>query len=310
MTMSEIEISVIVPTYNRKNILVRCLKALFNQNFPREKYEIIVVDDGSTDGTEDLVRKVATSSPCALRFFKQRKKGPAAARNVGVRSARGKLILFTDDDCIADENLIREHVHWHEIHRDENVAVLGYTTWHPELRVTPFMYWLEHGGPQFAYYRLRHGEEVDSFWTCNISLKRSFMLKNGLFDEDFPYAAHEDTELGCRLRKKGLRIIFNKNAITYHYHPTDVERYCHRMRIVGRSAVILGKKHPEFLGPLLQTHNNFMRRKKILDIAIPLLKRLCYLVDQRGYKCPILFMKMTMYYYYHLGVEDMLKGYA
>jgi glycosyltransferase involved in cell wall biosynthesis len=86
--MSEIEISVIVPTYDRKNVLTRCLRALFDQNFPREKYEIIVIDDGSTDGTEDLVRKMATPSPCALRFFKQRKKRPTAARNVGLEMRR------------------------------------------------------------------------------------------------------------------------------------------------------------------------------------------------------------------------------
>jgi glycosyltransferase involved in cell wall biosynthesis len=306
ISMDRIEISVVIPTYNRKNILIKCLSALFNQNYPKERYEVIVVDDGSTDGTEELIRKMGIISPCSLRFFKQKKKGPAAARNLGIKNAQGRLILFTDDDCIADKNLIREHVGLHEIYYNENIAILGYTTWHPELRVTPFMYWLEHGGPQFAYYRLKHGEEANYFYACNISLKRSFMLENGLFDENFPYAAHEDTEIGYRLKKKGLKIIFNKNAVTYHYHPTDVEKYCYRMKIVGRSAVILNKKHPSIFQLPSQVQNNSMR-SKILDIIVPPLKKLCYLADQKGYKCPSIFMRMILNYYYKKGVKEMLK---
>lgn len=304
MTINKIKISIIIPTYNRKNVLIKCVKAMFNQNYPKDKYEIIIVDDGSTDATEDLVKELIKEAPCQLQYFKQGNKGPAAARNIGIKNTKGELILFTGDDCIADKNLIKEHVYWHEIYNNENVAILGYTTWHPELKITPFMYWLEHVGPQFAYYRFKHGERVDSLWTCNISLKRNFMV---FFDEDFPYAAHEDTEIGYRLQKRGLQIIFNKNAITYHYHPTDIEKYCYRQRIVGISAVILHKKHPSSFALPLQNKSWRGISWSICEFIIPYLKRFVLWIDQRNIKLPYLVYRVIMSYYFQLGVNEMIN---
>lgn len=237
-------LSVIIPTYNRKEILKKCLNALFNQTYPKSDYEIIVIDDGSTDGTEELVKSIINGSPCVLRYFKQENKGPAVARNVGIENANGEIILFIGDDIIATSTLLEEHIKWHKNYPEDNVAVLGYVTWSPEIEITPFMKWLENGGPQFAYYKLRHGQKVpwNSFWTCNISAKKRFLIENGLFDEDFPSAAYEDSELGYRLHKKGLKLLFNKSAIAYHYHYTSLDDACQRMIKVGESAYMFSKK--------------------------------------------------------------------
>ena len=242
------KISIIIPTYNRKDILFKCLNALFNQTHPKSQYEIIVVDDGSTDTTPKLVKKLTNLSPVPLNYFKQANKGPASVRNLGIMEAKGDIILFIGDDIIATPHLIEEHVKWHtENFPEDNVAVLGYVTWSPEIEITPLMYWLEHGGPQWSFDELEEEEIVNfhRFITANISLKRNFLLNNGLFDQDFPYAAYEDTELGYRLEKKGLKIVYNKKAVGFHYHPTDIYDFANRMKKMGESVTIFCNKHPE-----------------------------------------------------------------
>jgi glycosyltransferase involved in cell wall biosynthesis len=239
-----LNITVIIPTYNRENILKECLTALFRQTYPSSGFEIIVIDDGSTDGTESVVKKIIANSPVKLRYLKQENRGPAAARNAGIKNAQGGIVLFIGDDIIATETLIEEHMKWHESYAENNAAILGFVTWSPDIKITPFMIWLENGGPQFCYHNLKHGCNVpwSNFWTCNISLKKEFLLEYGIFDEDFPYAAYEDIELGYRLYKKGLRLLFNKSAMAYHYHYTSLDDACKRMLKVSRSKYIFSRK--------------------------------------------------------------------
>ena len=97
-------ISVIIPTYNRAGQLKDCLDSLFNQTY--KNFEIIVIDDGSTDCTEDLVRDLQKEHK-NLKYLKQKNKGPAGARNLGIKKARGKIIVFCDDDCTADKEWIK-----------------------------------------------------------------------------------------------------------------------------------------------------------------------------------------------------------
>jgi len=247
LRMAGVVLSIIIPTYSRAKILEKCLNALLGQTINPSAYEVIVIDDGSTDETRTLVELLAIRAIGSIRYFRQAHRGPAAARNIGVRNAKGSLVLFLGDDIVASPTLLEEHLRWHKKHPENNVAVLGYVTWSPEIEVTPFMRWLEEGGTQFRYREIVGRKEVpwEFFYTSNISLKRDFLLENGLFDEDFPYAAHEDVELAYRLRDRKLRILYNPRAIGYHHHPTTFEDACRRMVQVGESAVILCRKHPE-----------------------------------------------------------------
>jgi glycosyltransferase involved in cell wall biosynthesis len=243
--MLDIKITVVIPTYNRKDTLKKCLNAVFNQSYPKAGYEVIVIDDGSTDGTEGLVSSLLNDSPCTLRYFKQEHKGPAAARNVGIKSAYGKIILFIGDDIIATPTLLDEHIKWHKDYSNDNVAVLGYVTWSPEIKITPFMRWLEKSGVQFGYSLIEKYDDVpyNFFYTSNISMKRKFLLENnGFFDEEFPYAAYEDIELGYRLKKAGMILKYNNEAVGYHYHHTTLDDTCRRMIMVGESSQMLAKK--------------------------------------------------------------------
>lgn len=232
------QLSVIIPTYNRKDKLAKCLRALLAQTYPAEDFEIVVADDGSTDGTEGWVAGFIAGDLERIRYFRQGNKGPAAARNLGVKNARGSIVLFLGDDIIAEPGLVEKHALWHAENPGGNNALLGYVTWARDLRITPFMKWLEHGGPQFAYHELTDGAEADPakfFYTCNLSLKRDFLLNNGLFDEDFSAAAYEDIELGLRLKKKGLKLRYSEAAMGWHDHATSLKAACRRMRMVGEA---------------------------------------------------------------------------
>ena len=206
-------ISVVIPTYNRCDTLKKALVAYLDQTALQSIAEILVVDDGSTDSTGGVVELMARESVVPIRYLLQENKGPAAARNVGIREAAGELILFTDDDIIPQRDLVAQHLEWHRNFPGEETAVLGYVTWAPEISSTPFMKWygLE---ALFSYAELAGRSKIDYryFYTCNISLGKYFLHRNGIFDEDFKVAAWEDIELGFRLDRAGMRLLYNPNS--------------------------------------------------------------------------------------------------
>lgn len=230
------ELSVVIPTYNRAGILPRCLRALFDQRDVDVAWEIIVVDDGSADETPEVVAALTNESPVSLRYVQQPNRGPAAARNRGIRIAGGRLVFMTDSDVLATPELLSAHLAMHACHPQPAVGVLGLVRWAPELEVTPFMRWWEDA--RFRFNRLLEGTETINhtyFYTCNVSVKRSFLMARGLFDERFPSAAYEDTELAYRLRQHGFKLEFAPEALAYHYHPTDFAHACRQMESIGRS---------------------------------------------------------------------------
>ena len=222
-------LTVIIPTYNRRSVLAKALEAYRGQSFPELISELLVVDDGSTDGTDSLVRGFSSTVPFPVRYLWQGNKGPAAARNLGIREARSKLVLFTDSDIIPEHGLVEQHLDWHNRNSEITAAVLGYVTWSPEVKATPFMHWYGENA-LFAYRLLRGKREADFrfFYTCNLSLKREFLQTCGYFDEDFKSAAYEDSELGYRLNKKGLQILYNCRAIAYHHQFFTFEEACRK----------------------------------------------------------------------------------
>lgn len=233
----ETKISVVIPTHNRSEELVLVLEALQRQSIPAARFEVIVVDDGSVDSTQEILNRFATEGRCSVRYFYQNKKGPAAARNVGVLQAKNLLILFINDDTIPAEDLLERHLDFHALYAAENIAVLGRAEWAQDIQVPFFA--AHYLIPIFE--RLNGKEEVRAvnFITCNISIKREFLLRNGLFDEDFPYAAHEDRELGYRLGLKGLRIKYNSRALVYHHHQfIDIQNVLTHAQRLGESLAI------------------------------------------------------------------------
>jgi len=237
---------VIMPTYNRKEKLNEAINSILCQTYD-DRYEFIIVDDGSDDGTEDLVKNIQKSTNIELKYLKQKHAGPAKARNLGIKNSAGDLILFLGDDMIADKNLIREHVSFHK--NRPKIACLGFTKLRPNLMSIPLMrYTFEKCyGPQIdpdnIQYNLQNLPFV-FFMTANISVPKEYILQTGMFDEDFNCACIEDIELGYRLQSTGLRITFNKNAVAYHNHTLTLEEFCELCRLRGKNLHILKKKHP------------------------------------------------------------------
>lgn len=255
-------LSVVIPTYNRLPQLRQCLDALYHQSYPQAGYEIIVVDNGSTDETPRFLADVKPPPGVALFTLRETKRGPAAARNHGIRHARGHIVLITGDDITAPPDLLEQHAAWHRRLPDERVAVLGMTTWAPDKPVTAFMRWLENGGPQYRFGSITDKDNVfyGHFYTSNVSAKRSFLLAAGLFDEDFPYASHEDTELAYRMSRMGMRLVYNEHAVGYHDHYTTLDSALRRMEKVGETEGMYRlKAHGETPDPALLREPSALR---------------------------------------------------
>jgi glycosyltransferase involved in cell wall biosynthesis len=238
------KLSIIIPTYNHRDVLRKTLAAYRSQSAHQAILEILVVDDGSIDGTESAVVQGAEGSPVPIRHLRQDNRGQASARNRGICEARGEIALFGDDDMIPAGNLVSEHLAWHKRHPETSVGVLGHVAWSPEVHPTPFMKWLGLAGPLFDYQSLSRGMQVDCthFYSNNISLKIEFLRENGTFDEDFRTYGYEDFELGYRLTKRGLRLLYNPDAIGYHYKYMSFADVCRRAELVEAAERVLRTK--------------------------------------------------------------------
>ena len=200
-------VSVIIPTYNRAGILKKCLSAIALQHFPFGSFEIIVVDDGSSDNTEEVVRQV--SSRFEIRYFHQNNSGPAAARNRGVQHARSELILIMNDDAIAANNLVAGHYYMHRKMKSKRLAVLGTREFRNEdkVRTLNFLY-------DQVPLGLRVNSQMQGFYsadysvTFNISMGKRDFEETGGFDEDFPNRSWRGYGIWCQMGKIRWRTLF------------------------------------------------------------------------------------------------------
>ena len=120
--METIDVSVVIPTYNKKDFLEITLTALGLQTYPPDKYEVVIINDGSTDATETLVASL--KMPYQINYTRQENKGSSAARNRGIEQAKGETIIFIDDDCIPSHTFIERHMRFHR--ERDNFSVIGY----------------------------------------------------------------------------------------------------------------------------------------------------------------------------------------
>lgn len=230
----EIQASIIIPTYNRAWILKKVIENLSNQTFPRDRYETVVVDDGSTDNTEQVVKSIKTS--CSLRYFKKEKKGISYARNYGIKKAKGEIIIFLDSDVLVNRSFVEEHI---ISHRNQDKVVVRGVVINTENIDNP------------ASEKIKITDMSTAFFaTANVSVRKKYLLKVDLFDENFKEYGWEDLELGVRLKKEGLKAITNKKALGYHYRKKpaliDLPDICRKEEMRGRTAVLFYRKHPTF----------------------------------------------------------------
>lgn len=232
------EVTVVIPTCNNRDVLRRTLETLQTQAFPHDRYEIVVVDDGSTDGTAEMIQ--AVRGPAPVRYLAQGNQGRAAARNAGARMARGRILLFLDSDFWADPVLLAAH-HAHYPPDAEKIVVQGASRTHRDTLVTPFMkarevrVELPPGPPgRISLFRIS---------TRNLSLLRAEFLALGGFDEAFGGYGWEDIELAWRMRAAGTKYYYEPRAVGDHYAVQDLDGLRRKMREGGKSAVYFLEKH-------------------------------------------------------------------
>ncbi|MBU0518416.1 exopolysaccharide biosynthesis polyprenyl glycosylphosphotransferase [bacterium] len=206
-------ISVIIPAYNAEKTLPYTLRALQHQSVPRNLYEIIVVDDSSTDGTGAVAREFG------VRYRRQNKEGPAAARNLGVRIARGDIVVFTDSDCVPEENWIEKMVKPLE---DPRVAgVMGrYLTKQKEFAARFVQLEFEE-----RFSILKKFDSIDLVPSFAAAFRRSVFEEVGGFNAHFPLANNEDVELSYQIASRGYKMVFAEDAVVYHRHPTTWKKF-------------------------------------------------------------------------------------
>jgi glycosyltransferase involved in cell wall biosynthesis len=206
------KISVIIPTYNRCESLERTLHAIRTQTLPAEHFELVIVSDGSNDGTDEMVANWAPHQQ--IVYLRQNNSGPSVARNLGISCAHGELLVFLDDDIEPCPTFLQSHFEAHIL--DDRLVIIGPQSPPPNERFPVWIDW-EHRMLERQYANFRSGVwsvGPNNLYSGNFSVRRQYMLDCGGFDPKFK--RQEDVELGFRLEKLGLRFAFCPEAIGYH----------------------------------------------------------------------------------------------
>ncbi|UCC64447.1 MAG: glycosyltransferase family 2 protein, partial [Anaerolineae bacterium] len=247
---NELTISVIIPTHNRCASLRRTIDALCAQTYSPQQVEVIVVADGCTDGTVEMLHHYR--APFALHIVEQLGQGAAGARNHGAARASGRMLLFLDDDIEATPSLIERHVHAHQ--RWPGHVVIGACPpvfeGHTGIFQMGLRQWWE---DQFRAMRQSdHRYTYRDLLTGNLCLESGLFARVGGFDPTL--RCREDYEFGLRVLKAGVSFTFAAGALAYHYETSDLDRSFQRIRQEGRADVQIGRRHPELRWSLPLAH--------------------------------------------------------
>jgi GT2 family glycosyltransferase len=236
-TFSAQDLTVVIPTRGRSEILDETLVALERQTV--EGFDVVVVVDGLDQ---------QGSQRGSTRTIRVPKGGPGAARNRGVAETARELVLFLGDDMVPVPELVARHLARHNAEPSPAVAVMGTVQWHPRARGKGIHRWMDRSSLQFDFGGLRPGDDAGwiRFYSCNVSLKRSFFLSAGGFDPDFSYY-YEDMDFGRRLGEAGLILRYEPAALTRHRHSYDMGSIRRRFAGVATGERAMAAKHDWFV---------------------------------------------------------------
>ena len=267
--LTEYDISVVIPTYNRSGRLRRVLDALGCQNLITDSgrmfdFEVIVVADGCTDDTLAMLNRYTPIYP--LQTIGQENAGPAAARNNGISSARGKFVLFIDDDVIPEPVCLAAHMSRHEELKDH--VVIGPMLTPTDVKLSPWVAWEQHQlEKQYLWFRSHPGVGDNNFYTGNASVARDALNAVDGFDVSFQRA--EDVELAYRLEQYGQSFIFEQHARAFHYAERSLESWVQTAYNYGCSSVRFARMgRIEFWSRM---RNHFLQRHPIQRAVILML---------------------------------------
>jgi glycosyltransferase involved in cell wall biosynthesis len=238
----DVFLTVVIPTYNRLPILTKCLRALESQQYDEQViagYEVVVVDDGSTDGTIDWLRARSAEFP-HVKLLEQAHCGPSAARNLGVQQATGDTIIFIDSDLVVTDVFLQSH----GLVLQAGQRDLGSDRFFTYGRVINTANFEE---PTAEPYKVTDFSAA-FFATGNVAIAKHWLIEVGLFDTGFQLYGWEDLELGVRLKNLGLKLLKVPDAVGYHWHPAfsleQIPKLIDQEIQRGRMGVLFYQKHP------------------------------------------------------------------
>ncbi len=205
-------VSVVIPAYNSEKTIKECIKAVLKQQI-KDK-EVIVVDDGSEDDTAEIVKKFDE-----VKYLYQKQSGPAKARNLGIKNAKGEIIAFIDSDCTAEKNWLKEMLL--SFNDEKVIGVQGtYKSKQKELIAKFVQLEIEE-----RYEYLKKSRQLDWIGSYSAAYRKKALNEVNCFDESFPKASGEDPELSFKLQEQGHALVFNPEAIVWHRHPSTLIDY-------------------------------------------------------------------------------------
>jgi glycosyltransferase involved in cell wall biosynthesis len=229
----EMKCTVVVPTYNRLNSLKDTIKSLLHQDFP--DLEIIIVDDGSTDGTSIYLDKIKRTR--GLSVIHQINKGPAAARNSGIREAKGDIIAFTDDDCVVPPDWVSR------ITKEFKDPIIGFIGGLAVNRVKGnfFSEISQELSNHFVRFKGGKGQSTSFLTSNNIAYRSEVLRKINGFNECFRRPGGEEQALNHCILNLGLRGVLIPDLVIEHYHNMNLRGLLKQQRNYGRGAFVLFK---------------------------------------------------------------------
>jgi len=227
--------SIVIPAYNAEKTLGECLNALQKQESAGE-FEVIVVDDGSTDNSHSIAKEFAKKDN-RFSLIRQKNSGPASARNAGAKIAKHEIIVFLDSDCVAEKNWLEEML---KPFADRNVVGVqgAYKSMQKEIIAQFNQLEIEQ-----RYEIMQKQKTIDWIGSYSAAYRKEVFLKEGGFDEGFLTSSGEDPDLSYTLSEKGYRLVFDPKAVVFHYHPSTLLKYLKTKYYRAFWRVRLYKKH-------------------------------------------------------------------
>lgn len=244
-TISKPFVSIIIPTSNRKDLLLIALESLKKLDYPLDKFEVIIVDDGSTDGTIDMLEAIKENVSYSLIILSQERKYISAAKNKGLSVAKGEIIVTTDDDCTFEIDWLSKLI---EPFKDIKVGASGGPDRAPS-DDTLFAKCVDYASTSFlgtgGIRGSQKGKSLGKFYPmgCNMAMRKNALDEIGCFEEGL--APGEDTDVTLRMERKGYKIVYVPEAFAWHRRRNSIGKVLKHNFLRGQARVEMNKKYPE-----------------------------------------------------------------
>jgi glycosyltransferase involved in cell wall biosynthesis len=291
-------VSIVVPTYNRSALLQACIESLFALSYPAGRYEVIIVNDGSTDDTENILGECGKKASCAYRWFTVKNAGIAAARNIGIMNSTGTIICLTDDDCVVEKNWISNLVRGFD--RDCVGGVGGM------VKAEKLDSYCERYTDDSHLLSQQKFRSMNFLIGCNVGYRKSALEKAGSFDVFFN--ACEDVDLAIRVQLSGYALGYADDAVVYHMHRRTLKGLFSQQYRNGIGYMRLHKKYTRDFNPDYKVIT-LTYRLLFAVLLYPYRALRAIFSNDRGYLLVRPLLSMTVTLAFLLGIlRDLLFG--